>query len=127
MKNIKDILKVFKDQRGQANILFAVVIITASAVLVSGLGLITYNEIKKIENVEKSSQSLYVAEAGAEDAILRLTNKMKYSTSYTLVVGSGSTDVSIVGPLVDITIYSSGNVNGRIRSVLLNLNAPPTG
>ena len=72
MKNIKDLLRVFEDQRGQANILFAVVIITASVVLVAGLGLITYNEIKKIENVEKSSQSLYVAEAGAADALLRL-------------------------------------------------------
>ena len=127
MKNIKDLLRVFKDQRGQANILFAVVIITASVVLVAGLGLITYNEIKKIENVEKSSQSLYVAEAGAEDALLRLKNNMEYSTSYTLDVGEGSASVQMNGPLVNITVTSSGNVDSRVRKVAVNLNATPTG
>lgn len=127
MKNIKEHIEIFKDQRGQANILLAVVIITASVVLVTGLGLITFNEIKKIENVEKSSQSLYVAEAGVEDALLRLKDRMNYSTSYTLTVGSGTASVEMTGPLVDITITSSGNVSNRVRKVAVNLNATPSG
>lgn len=128
MKNIKERIKVFKDQRGQANILIAVVIITASVVLVTGLGLITFNEIKKIENVEKSSQSLYAAEAGVEDALLRVVDGMTYPNpgTYTLTVGSASTEVDISGPLDNLVLTSTGNKDSRVRKVAVNIDATPS-
>jgi len=126
MKKFETLIKNFRDQRGQITLILVVVIIVAGTVLVSGIGVVTYNEVRKIENVEKSSQSLYAAEAGIEDALLRVKNSMNYSSNYTLLVGSGSTMIDITGPIEDINITSRGNVNNRIRKVAVSLDATPS-
>ncbi len=99
------------------------VVLSAAAVLAAAVGLLTFNEIKKVNNVVKSAQSYYVAESGAEDAVLRLKNRMKYSASYTLSVGGGSTAVNISGPLSATVVTSKADVDGRVREIEVDLNA----
>ena len=128
MNILKSNIKIFKDQRGQVTLVTVLVIIAASAMLISGIGLITFNEIRKIDNVVKSSQSLYASEAGAEDALLRVTTGMSYSNpgTYTIAVGGASTSVDISGPLDNLTIISTGDQSSRIRKVAVNINAIPS-
>lgn len=116
-----------KNEKGQMALVTVVTILAAGVVLVVALGILTFNEIKKINNVEKSLQSYYAAEAGVEDAILRVrTPSMDYTSSYTLALGSVSTTVTIDGPLEDLDIVSTGNSEGRVRKVAVNLNATPS-
>src|SRR3989344_4362532 len=82
-------------KEGQVTIATVLIILAGAVVLVAGLGLLTFNEIKKVNNVVKSAQSYYAAEAGIEDAVLRLRNRMSYDSNYTLNIGEGSTEVDI--------------------------------
>lgn len=117
-----------KNEKGQMALVTVVTILAAGVVLVVALGILTFNEIKKINNVEKSLQSYYAAEAGVEDSLLRIRNNMNYPNpgSYTLSVGQGSTTVDISGPLVNLTITSKGDVNKRFRKLAVNLVATPS-
>src|SRR3989344_560636 len=94
------VVKKFKHtQVGQAAITMVLALLSTTIVLVVALGVLTFNEVKKLNNIVKSSQSYYAAEAGIEDAVLRVKNNMSYQASYNLVVGSGDTDVTLTGPL----------------------------
>lgn len=123
---VKRLIKLTQNRKGQVTIATIIVIFSAAVVLAVALGLLTYNEIKKIDNVVKSAQSYYVAEAGVEDAILRVKNSMNYSTSYSLSVADGSTEIDISGPVEDLTITSKGSVNNRVRKLAVGLNATPS-
>lgn len=91
-------------------------IIFAMAISVS---ILTYNEQKILKNTVKSSQAYYTAEAGIEDALLRLaTEEMSWQSPYTLTVGnsSASTTISnIIGGARVIT--TEGNTQERIRKI----------
>ena len=113
-------------EKGQAALVTIVVILAAAAFIVAAVGILTFNEIKKINNVVKSTESFYVAEAGAEDALLRVKNAMNYNSTYTLSVGNGSATIDITGPLDNLTITSKGSVDGRFRKIAINMNATPS-
>ena len=113
-------------QVGQAAITMVLALLSTTIVLVVALGVLTFNEVKKLNNIVKSAQSYYAAEGGIEDAVLRVKNGMSYQASYNLIVGSGDTDVTLTGPLDNLTITSAGDVNGRIRKVAVNLAAQPS-
>lgn len=115
-------------EKGQVTIATVLIILSAAVVLVVALGLLTFNEIKKINNVVKSAQSYYVSEGGIEDALLRIRTNMNYPNpgSYTLSVGDGSTTVDISGPIENLVITSKGDVTNRIRKLAVNLNATPS-
>ena len=117
---------IIENQKGQVALTTVITILAAGVVLAVALGILTFNEIKKINNVEKSVQSYYAAEAGVEDALLRTKNSMNYAASYTLAVGSATATVTIVGPLENLSIVSSGNSENRIRKIAVNLNATPS-
>ncbi|OGY22780.1 MAG: hypothetical protein A2172_01880 [Candidatus Woykebacteria bacterium RBG_13_40_15] len=119
-------LKDIKKQKGQVAITMVLALLSTTTILVVAIGFLTFNEIKKLNNIVKSTQSYYVAEAGIEDAILRVKNSMNYTSSYSLTAGEGSTLVEIAGPLDDLTIISKGNVYNRIRKVAVNIQAEPS-
>lgn len=128
-KNFKLKISNFKlKERGQIAIILVLALLSTATILVTALGILTFNEIKKLNNVVKSAQSYYAAEAGVEDAITRVKNKMNYPNpgTYTLAVGNGSTEVTISGPLDNLTIVSRGDVLKRIRKVAVNLSATPS-
>jgi len=123
------VAKRFKrSQFGQAAITMVLALLSTTIVLVVALGVLTFNEVKKLNNIVKSSQSYYAAEAGIEDAIVRIKKKMSYPNpgTYTLSVGAGSTQVTISGPLDSLSIISKGDVNNRIRKVAVNLTSLPS-
>lgn len=113
--------KTLNNQKGQAALIMVMVILSVLAVLITSLGFITYNALKSAGNVVSSSQSYYVAEAGAEDALLRIVNRLSYQNSYTLTVGAGSTQVNVSGPLTSLTVTSQGSVDNRVRKVEVDM------
>ena len=124
----KKITSIFqKGEKGQAALTFILALMGSMTILVSSLGVLTFNEVKKLNNITKSAQSFYAAEAGIEDALNRVINRLNYpAASYPLPVGNGSTQVEISGPLSALVITSEGNVNDRIRKVVVNLSTSAT-
>ena len=118
----------FKDQSqsGQIALIVVLALLSTSTVMAIGLGILTFNEVKKLNNVVKTAQSYYAAEGGAEDAIIRVKNRMNYPGSYPLAVGGSTATVTITGTLEDLSIISEGNTVGRVRKVAINLTAEPS-
>lgn len=129
MNKLRWLLNIFDNlkerQKGQATLTMVLALLSTTTVIVVALGFLTFNEVKKLNNVVKSAQSYYAAEAGVEDAILRVKSKMSYASGYSLSVGDGSALVELTGPLDDLTIVSKGNVYNRIRKVAVNIVAEP--
>ncbi len=112
-----------KLQNGQASLVLVLVVLAAVFIIVASIGILTYNDIRNIGLVVDSSQTYYTSEAGIEDALLRVTTNMKYTTNYTLAVGSGSTTVNLSGPLTAIDITSTGVVSNSTRKLEVSLGA----
>jgi len=64
-------------------------------------------------------EALSVAEAGVENAIMRLLRNPKYNpmTIPTLTVGNGSANVTVSGPINNINIRSIGTIGNFMRKV----------
>jgi len=104
------------NQKGFA--LFYVTILVLGIIIASGINIsvLTYNQQKIFQNIVKSTQAYYAAEAGLEDALLRLENDMNWSSPYTLNVGGGTAEIEISDILGGSrTITSNGDVSNRIR------------
>ena len=111
--------------------LFVTILILA---VVFGIGvsifILTYGEQKIVKNIINSSRAFYAAEAGVEDALLRLEKGMNRTNPYTLNVGD---DASVVTSVSDIiggarTITAEGNALNRIRKtqVVYEISAQKT-
>lgn len=99
--------------------LFVTVLIMA---IILGIGLsvaiFVLGEQKIAYNITKSSQAYYAAEAGIEDALLRLSKSKKWSSSYGFGVGDGSVGVEISDEIGGTrTITATGNFANRIRKI----------
>ncbi len=123
-KKIRTIFK--KGEKGQAALTFILAIMGSMTILVSSLGVLTFNEVKKLNNITRSAQSFYAAESGIEDAIIRIKENMNYNNNYTLAVGTASTAVDISGSTDNLLVVSEGSEQGRVRKVSVNLNATPS-
>jgi hypothetical protein len=104
------------NQNGFAAFLATILIMA----IIFGIGvsifMLTYNEQKIIQNVLKSTQAYFSSEAGLEDALLRLASGKDWSSSYNLVLNSGTSSVAIsevVGG--SRTITSVAEAAGRYR------------
>jgi Tfp pilus assembly protein PilX len=116
IKNLK--LKIKNSQEGFAALYLAILILTIMLGIALALTFLTINQEKIIRNSMKSYQSYSVAEAGIEDALLRLTKSMDWSSPYSLTLGSGASAIEISDIIGGTrTITSTGNVNNRIRKV----------
>jgi Tfp pilus assembly protein PilX len=116
-----NVLKIIKKQTGQATLIMVIVIMAVLLIIVASIGLLTYNDLRTIGNSVDSSQSYFAAEAGVEDAVYRIARGKQYTTSYSLTVGSGSTQIDISGPLSALVVTSKGNISGRYRKLEVNL------
>ena len=115
-----------KNENGQIMLLVLLLILSISVILSTAVAALILNELKAANNVVKSAQSYYAAEAGVEDAVYRIKNNISYSNPYTFPVGDGTATVDASGPLNNLVITSKGDVNNRIRKVAVNLVATPT-
>lgn len=96
-------------------IISVLAVVFGLAISISFLTLREYNILK---NIIKSSQAYYTAEAGVEDALLRLANNMNWSSSYALSLNDGSAVIEISDIIGGArVIIVEGNTLGRIRKV----------
>lgn len=117
-----DLLKgKIKNQAGQSALVMILVVVTVMLVVISSVGVLTYNDLKTIGNVVDSTQSYYTSESGIEDAVYRIANAKAYSTSYSLTVGTGSTQVDVSGPLTALVVTSNGNISSNYRKLEVGL------
>jgi len=103
---------------GFAALYVAIIVLAIMTGLALLLTFLTVNQTKILGNYIKSYQSYSLAEGGVEDALLRLSKNMNWSSPYNLTLGSGSSNVEISNIIGGArTITSTGNVNDRIRKV----------
>ncbi len=85
------------------------------------MSILIFGRQKISTNTINSTQSYYTAEAGAEDALLRLKNNPQMSPlSYSLTINNSTDDIvipAIIGGSRSIT--SQGNNNGLIKTSLI--------
>ncbi len=95
-----------------------ILILAVVFIIAVSISILTYGEEKISRNIISSSQAYYTAEAGIEDALLRLAKPMNWSSPYNLGVGNGTTTVEISNIVGGVrTITSRGDVLNRIRKV----------
>lgn len=115
-KNNKRLPKV--NHRGFAALYVAIILLALMTGIALLLTFLTATQQRILGNYVKSYQSYSLAEGGIEDALLRLSKSMSWSSPYNLTLGSGSTTVGIsdiVGGTRIIT--STGNINNRTRKI----------
>lgn len=111
-------LNIKNSQKGFSALLITIlvlVIIFGIAISITGL---TLSEYKTLKNITKSTQSYYTAEAGIEDALIRLVKGMNWSSPYSLPLGDDSATIEISDPIGGSRIITSlGNVSNRVRKL----------
>ena len=104
-------------QRGVVGVYLAIIVVIVTLGIVTSIVTVTLGQQRIIRNITQSAQAYYAAEAGAEDALLRLQNSMSFTSSYVFPVGttaSASTTISsAIGGVRTITV--EGDENNRVR------------
>jgi len=104
--------------RGFAALYVAIIVLALMTGIALLLTFLTVNQQMILGNYVKSYQSYSLAESGIEDALLRLSKNMIWSSPYNLTLGNSSSIVEISDNIGGTrTITSTGNVNNRIRKV----------
>lgn len=101
-------------KKGEALITLLVVVVIATTVIAGAVSMSIINT-KSTSSFALSQESLKIAEAGAEHAILNILRNPNYSGE-NLSIGTGSANISITGTN-PITITSTGVSGEFIRKV----------
>ena len=102
--------------RGFAALFLAILILAIIFALGVSITILTLGQQRIFGNITKSSQAYYIAEAGLEDALLRLARAKNWSSPYNFGVGDGSATVEISDIIGGTrTITSTGDFLNRIR------------
>ncbi|XOB41272.1 MAG: hypothetical protein ACKKMW_00775 [Candidatus Nealsonbacteria bacterium] len=105
-------------EKGFALFYGAILILAVVLVVVIGISVTVYNQQKIFQNIVKSTQAYYGAEAGLEDALLRLENDMSLSVPYSIDVGNTSVVVDITDEFENSKIITAeANILDRIRKM----------
>lgn len=105
-------------QSGQAALILVVFIMIFSLIMTFGTMGVTLVHVKVARNVSPSVQSYYAAEAGVEDALLRIAKGKQFTNSYSLTVGGSTTGVTISPQVGGVyTVRGDGANQSRNRSV----------
>ncbi len=106
------------EQKGFAALLIILLILAVVFGILTGLSLLALNQHKISVNLAASSRAYYMAEAGIEDALLRIKNRLSLSPSYQLTGPYARADIVISeGIGGSRTIVASGNSAGRVRKI----------
>ncbi|MFC1629698.1 pilus assembly PilX N-terminal domain-containing protein [Patescibacteria group bacterium] len=84
-----------KSNRGFAALFVTILILAVILGVVVSITVLTVGEYRMSRNIAESSQIYYAAEAGVEDALLRLTKGMNWSSPYTLSAGGALSTIEI--------------------------------
>lgn len=106
-----------KRQKGFVAILVVIIALSIFIIISMSLFITTLSQQVIANNNVRSSQSYYVAEAGIEDALLRLLKDPSFLGSYELTVGDKKSQVEINPIGTSRRVLSTGNVSRRIRKL----------
>lgn len=101
-------------KNGQALVVLLFYVIIAVTLSTTAVAVVVSNSLS-VTRTEESGHALEIAEAGAENALLRLLRTPNY-TGETLTVGGGNATVTITGA-ADKIIVSKGSVSGFDRTI----------
>lgn len=105
-------------RRGFVALFITILILVVMFGIAISLTVLTLGQERISRNITQSTQAYYLAEAGAEDALLRLVKKMNWLSLYNLTLAGGTTTISISDIIGGSrTITSTGNDLNRIRKI----------
>ncbi len=104
-------------QRGIVGVYFAIVVLIVMFGIGMTLAFHVFSQQKIISNTLTSLQAYYGAEAGIEDALIRLRRSMNWTNPYTFQVAGASSEITI-SPLAggSRTITAKGSSANRVRT-----------
>ncbi len=107
------------NQKGFVVFFITILVLVAVFGIALSVSLLTLGQQKIINNIIKATQAYYIAEAGIEDALLRLNNNPSMAAlSYNFNVGSGAASIDILDMLVGSrTIISQGDILNRTKKL----------
>lgn len=115
-------------ERGQAALITVLVTMAVMLVFALGIGGVSFTNLSIVRNIVRSSQSYYLAEAGIEDTLLRITHpEMTYQNSNTLTLGGHTTTITVTQNGSDYTVTSKGDVNDRFRTASTTIHEDVAG
>jgi len=111
-------IKIIFNQKGFAAFFIAILVLAVIFGIAISLTFLILGQQRISRNVVSSSQAYFATEAGIEDALLRLSKKMKWSSPSNLNIGSSSATIEISDIIGGSrTITSRGNFSNRIRKI----------
>lgn len=109
-----------KNHKGQVLVTLLMFVLVAMTVVTSAVTIVIANT-RAASEVQQGIDAYYVAEAGAENALMRLLRDPTYpspATNEVLPVGDGTATISVTGS----TIISQGQVNNFTRKIQVNIS-----
>ncbi len=88
-------LNIKNNQKGFAVFFITILILAVMFGIGVSLTILTLGEHNISRNIIKSSQAYHIAEAGVEDALLRLVKNMNWVSTSTLNIDGGSATIEI--------------------------------
>lgn len=110
--------KNHQGQEGFSAFYLTILILAAVLSLSISIFILTSGQQRISRNIVQSSQAYYAAEAGIEDALLRLVKNKSWSSPYNFNVGGGTATAAISDVIGGArTITAEGNSSNRIREI----------
>jgi len=105
-------------QKGFVALFIAILVLALIFAIGLSITLLTLGQQSIVGNITKSTQAYFTAEAGMEDALLRLVKVKNWSSPYIFSVGDSSATVEISEAIGGArTITTTGDLLNRIRKV----------
>lgn len=105
-----------KSKKGQTLVILLVFMAVMITVTTAAVIVIVTNSLTTARQ-HNGMVALYIAESGAENALMRLLRDPSYTGENNLVVGSGFVDTTVTGTITSKTITATGKLNGFYRQV----------
>lgn len=108
----------FSGQKGFAALAVTLIVLAVMFLIAMPLVVLILGQQKIASNLTKSNQAYFAAEAGIEDALLRLKKSMLWTNSYPLSVEDATVEI-VISDIVAWarTITATGNAAGRFRKI----------
>ncbi|MEX2145292.1 MAG: hypothetical protein WD712_02900 [Candidatus Spechtbacterales bacterium] len=129
MNKVLNNFRAANKESGIIALLVTVIVMSVGIVLVVSMIFVFLNRLEAARNIEMGAKAYFVAEAGAEDALLRELNPSIPTgiTPYTLSVGDAIATIDKTTTLNSVTINSNGNASNRERTLRVVIGVDPAG
>jgi len=116
-------MEIFFNQKGFAAFFITILVLAVIFGIAISLTVLILGQERISRNTISSTQSYFAAEAGIEDAILRIQNLMGIISNYTISVGSASVEVLVDEPNQNTRIITAiGNKSNIFRKLESRVN-----